>query len=150
MKVTDHHKDHETFQQPSSMWWLINSPGPRLEKSLFESCFLVVSPRKGPVDHPPCASRTRAPWSQDFYRVCFSMGVLDTNGFKGIPRGEIALIFQEPLSSGVATKTWMGFSKDESVRPLSYGATCWVVKKREPQHETLVNGNMDENQRFLV
>ncbi|CAE7501876.1 unnamed protein product, partial [Symbiodinium pilosum] len=31
----------------------------------------------------------------DFYRVCYSMGVLDTNGRKGIPRGQIALLFQE-------------------------------------------------------
>ena len=33
--------------------------------------------------------------TQDFYRVCFSMGVLDTNGRQGIPRGSIALIFQD-------------------------------------------------------
>lgn len=31
----------------------------------------------------------------DFYRVCYSMDVLDTNGRKGIPRGQIALLFQE-------------------------------------------------------
>eukprot|EP00434_Breviolum_minutum_P024718 symbB.v1.2.021831.t1/scaffold1910.1/size96378/3 len=31
----------------------------------------------------------------DFYRVCFSMDVLDTNGRNGIPRGQIALIFQD-------------------------------------------------------
>ncbi|CAL1135679.1 unnamed protein product [Cladocopium goreaui] len=33
----------------------------------------------------------------DFYRVCFSMDVLDTNGRHGIPRGQIALIFQDIL-----------------------------------------------------
>ena len=33
----------------------------------------------------------------DFYRVCFSMDVLDTNGRNGIPRGQIALIFQDIL-----------------------------------------------------
>ena len=32
---------------------------------------------------------------EDFYRVCYSMDVLDTNGRKGIPRGQIALLFQE-------------------------------------------------------
>lgn len=32
--------------------------------------------------------------SEDFYRVCFSMDVLDTNGRTGIPRGQIALLFQ--------------------------------------------------------
>lgn len=33
----------------------------------------------------------------DFYRVCFSMDVLDTNGRTGIPRGQIALLFQDIL-----------------------------------------------------
>mmetsp|Transcript_36822 Transcript_36822/g.85078 ORF Transcript_36822/g.85078 Transcript_36822/m.85078 type:complete len:492 (-) Transcript_36822:42-1517(-) len=40
----------------------------------------------------------------DFYRVCYSMDVLDTKeGKRGIPRGQIAILFQE-LSRGLPQK----------------------------------------------
>eukprot|EP00437_Effrenium_voratum_P020722 CAMPEP_0181445090 /NCGR_PEP_ID=MMETSP1110-20121109/25409_1 /TAXON_ID=174948 /ORGANISM="Symbiodinium sp., Strain CCMP421" /LENGTH=497 /DNA_ID=CAMNT_0023569125 /DNA_START=37 /DNA_END=1530 /DNA_ORIENTATION=- len=70
----------------------------------------------------------------DFYRVCFSMGVLDTNGFKGIPRGEIALIFQDicrslnqKLADRDALKRPFRVRKDRSPKKGSkvFAGTTW-------------------------